>query len=424
MEIIKDVEKLSPSEVAYWVKYFDKNLKFGSEIELDFVKKDRVEAKVSALEDELGASFSISNFKNGVHEVKKDGSLSNGVEITTVGRDCSDFISTFLLYKNIIDKADKFKIKNSPYTSWHNHVLLTHSSNASPLEIKIPKIIVHNFLCMLSRYIPALWYMTSTGEGDWYTRYNYFCKDNMKEYNQEDLDINLVEGKYTSVNSSNMSRRVTEYCVNSIKDVLDVFHLELRFPDGSMYPMQMATFQAVVRAMIMYSLKMSKFGVTKYEVPEELYSFKNEGDGESYEGSRKSNIVDDDILEGLKDLTKELLDTIKNELFITDKRAVGVVEKIALKPPFMLYKEGYTNWKDINDFYEDICNENYVKPKCDINIMKVINEGSVKVDTEEEWIEKVSEKVSLDRDIKEVLDEIKESFNIHFFKGYGYIEIN
>ena len=95
-----NTEKLSAREVEYWKKVFNANLIFGSEVEFESNDSDFY---ISDLRNELEATGSVNYYGNGIEDVKTDGSLRNGAEITTPPRRIYSFIQMFGGFKNLID---------------------------------------------------------------------------------------------------------------------------------------------------------------------------------------------------------------------------------------------------------------------------------------------------------------------------------
>ena len=133
-----DIVPINIYESSYWKKFIKNNLKIGVEIECSF--EDH--SPRQDLERLLRPTNNYSRFgESGINEVKGDGSLVNGVEITTVGRRVS-FLELYFQYKHITDAMFAFDPAMGSHEGLHNHLLIDYGQNHNSLELTFNEIII------------------------------------------------------------------------------------------------------------------------------------------------------------------------------------------------------------------------------------------------------------------------------------------
>lgn len=413
----EDVEKRLPVlETKYWRKVFNNNLMIGTEIEQMFDNNNIGTSSVREMLSPLGIRGGITRFESPVSSVTSDGSLRNGAEIITPGRKVYGFMEQFSMYQAIYNcLKDNGAIIDSR-CGWHNHIVLQdYGSNALERNF-IPRIIFDNFMLIVQHYYPALAFMSATlSDTNVYTRYDHFNETYpLRMYSKNDSVSDIednFENRYNAVNLNPMSFN---------KNNLGNFHVEFRFPDGTLFPIQMASLNILFKSIILKAIELSKYGVIKFSTAtDDLYKFKNSGDSDD----RTSYPVEPSVIEELKALSKDLVNFLKPEIISIDNIAVPMLEHLAEEPITLMFKR--LNTKDlrvVNDKLEEMLDVEFKKPNAQIlPLMQIIETGVIRnTETVEEWYDKASSMVSYKEPMEQIIKEIKEIQNLDFNTELGF----
>ncbi|MGL4774500.1 MAG: hypothetical protein ACRC2K_13145 [Clostridium sp.] len=412
-------DKLTFREALYWSKVFNSNIKIGTEIEFEGNKPvDR-----GAINRKLSPSNSHCVFdKYGVGVVKSDGSLSNGVEITTVGRRVYGFLEQYSMFKAIIDTLEDYEPKINGRAGYHNHVLLSYNNISNEQEIGVPSIIFKNLLRIMKYYYPALAWMTSTiPDKDKHTRYDYYHRaDTLKNGdfsgNLQSVSSELGRQKYYAVNTNYMG---------ASGDKVTKFHLEFRFADCNLFPAHMACISILYKALVMKAISISKYGTLDMEeeifdkIVKPLYVFKNSGNN----SNRLSNGVQKETVDKLVALSVDLIMFLEKEIIAIDPIANKLLLKMCYEPPSVVFKrQNSIDYRTVNDYYDELVDT--IVPKYDdslIEIIRIIENTRIIADTEEEWAEMAGELIACKEPIKNIIEKIKQIVPMVFVEGVGYI---
>lgn len=441
VKFIKTDKKLSIAEVKYWKKVFNANLMIGTEIEQMFNSNEIGTSEVRRLLSPLRIGGSPERFTSPVSEVKSDGSLRNGAEIITPGRKVYGFMEQFSMYQSIYNLLKDEEPIISPRCGWHNHIVLQdYGANALERD-SIPRVIFDNFMLLLQQYYPALAFITSTMpyEGC-HTRYAYFNATRPLKYYDTRMSLREIRSSFSDrYNAINIRPMVFDIDDDKIKN----FHVEFRFPDGTLFPAQMAALNILFKSIVLKAINLSKYGTIEFDnSTENLYCFKNNGndydEDDDYsdneygadvflnsfsEDDRMSAMVLDDIMRDIFKLSSELIDILEPEIINIDKLALPLLKTLSKTPISMMFKEqGTDDLRVINDMLEEIIDENYKRVDEQVMpLMEVIDLGMIKnTETVDEWFEKAGELVSFKEPIENLISRIREVTDLGFDKNLGF----
>lgn len=413
----EDVEKRLPVlETKYWRKVFNNNLMIGTEIEQMFDNDSVNTSLVKEMLSPIGIKGGITRFESPVSSISSDGSLSNGAEIITPGRKVYGFMEQFSMYQAIYNCLKDNGTIIHPRCGWHNHIVLQDYGSEALERPFIPRVIFDNFMIILQHYFPALAFMSATlPDEDVYTRYDQFNQTyGLKMYNK-DRDLGEVESifedRYNAVNLNPMSFRGGN---------LRNFHVEFRFPDGTLFPIQMASLNILFKSIVLKAIELSKYGIIKFEDNyNHLYEFKNDGSS----SRRTSDPVEHETIEELKVLSKDLVNFLKPEIMSIDKIAVPMLEHLAEEPITLMFKRlGTEDLRLVNDKLEEMLDVEFKRPNAQVlPLMQIIETGLIrKVQSIEEWFNKASAMVSYKEPMEQVIKEIKEIQELGFDNELGF----
>lgn len=416
--------KLDKFEVEYWVRFFSKNLKIGVEIECDGAGDS-----INKCRRELKPTNDINKFGEfGVYKVTSDGSLNNGIEICTVGRRV-DFRDMICQYKYIIDLLEDTKLNSR--CGLHNHMLIAYGNSHSELEKNVPSIILRNFLQLVKLYYSGMAYLTSTVYqpeyyDDSFTRGKRFCEhDTLYSTNIITNEIgsliNRISGssRYKAVNLNPMEK--------GRDDDLRQFHMELRFPDGSLFPTQIASQNVMYQALMIKAIKLSRFGiVTTQESLEEAKELSNAIRNEfTWSGdNRLSEAPTDEQLQRIVLNAKELLGLIKEEIVEISKDAYDVLVCLTDKPVSMLLRTFNGDEEKVNEYLFDIVKKNYDVEEEDEGLLKTIACTEITgMKNEDEWLKTYSNLNGVgELAVSLAYAKLKKNYNFKFDEILGGIK--
>lgn len=436
MNFENGIKGLGLKEVGYWKRIFNERLVIGTEIEFESgngSNSDTVRRAIAS--NGLGGLFN-----NGVDTVKPDGSLHCGAEITTKPRFVQSFIQMFTGYNHIINDIYEFEPVIKTRAGWHNHISLLANNDIIGNELNIPEVIVKNIITLFKLYYPALRYFTSTmpEETGCITRFDEFCEsDKLSEFDStntltESLD-EMTDERYEALNLRGIQFE---------KRKISQFRMETRFPDCSVFPLQMASYNILCKAIILKAVELSHVGLIDSSISKEvenLYFIANsyiehkknynreirslfEGVQEEY--SRASAMLKDNYMDDIKAMGDELLNLLKSEIDNIDNKAYKYVEMVMKTPVSMLFRELGTNEvRVINEHYEEIIDNDYESEKDESieEVSKLISLEKVKnVVSPTQWIDRVSSCISCKEDITKIITKISKIRPMKFSCERGY----
>lgn len=422
--------RLKLREAEYWKKVFSANLMIGTEIEIMFSDDNISSSDVSRFLRPLNPGGSPGSFRSYVELVTSDGSLSNGGEILTPGRRIYGFLEQFSMFQNIYSHLRDNEPIIDPRMGWHNHIVLQDYDGVRAREMPIPRIIFDNLMLLCKKYYPALAFMSSTmPNGDANTRYNNFCRhDRLLNLDIQD-DIDEIKSefheRYNCVNINN---------INNNGDEITTFHIEFRFPDGTLFPIQMASLNILFKALVLKAINISKIGLLDVStMNRDLYNFKNNGAIRARDidncittpdpNTRLSGKLNDSCMAEIISLSEELVTLLTPEINSIDGIALPFLKKFAKTPiSYMFEIYGTNDLREINDILEEELDtliekeDNSVLP-----LIEVIESGVVKdVESLEDWINKVNALISYKEPINDVLNKISKTNKLRFNKQLGF----
>jgi hypothetical protein len=354
--------RLTREEIAYWKRIFKSNIKIGVEIE-SYIDDDYSPSQTI---EEMKSLFSPTNDVGkfgdfGVQNVKSDGSISHGFELCTIGRR-PNFLDLYYQYKAITNLViSKYKAHVNSRCGLHNHVLIDYGSYYTSVEKLIPNIIFINFVQLTRRYLPELVYITSTvKENNAITRYDSFCKaDTLLQFTP--LNRSVKDYMYKLKEEGRDVRYKFLNCRPSIAkpEGIECLHFELRFPDGSLYPAQIAAQNMLYCAMLIKAIELSELGVIntgdvdEWNETKELYAAIRNSDDED----RLSSIPTQEQMERIKSRTHNMLLELKPQLDQYDIHIYGILFALAIKPISLMRRESTDI--EINAMFDDIIRNIY-----------------------------------------------------------------
>ena len=432
MKFVNKENALSLKEVAYWKKIFNERLIFGSEIEFE----SACNANSRAVRDRFVIN---SLFGTGVEYVDSDGSLRSGGEVKTRPRHIDSFIQLFSVYKGIIDKLEPVMPIVNTRAGWHNHISLNNFGGMKSHELEIPYTIVKNIIALFKLYYPALKYFTASMPESQacYTRNDRFCLTRGLLETNDDMEIyELLEAIEDDTRYNAINCRGIETC----GDEISAFHIETRFPDCNLFPFSMASYQILIKALILKAIELSANGEISLEIDNEtkrLYTFANSVDA-GYRSSyintddlvdeeatdRGSRMVTGEVIKLIKLQGTQLLNILKPEIDLIDEKAFEFIAMLMNRPVYQMFRELNTeDIYEINDKFEEIVDNAYeikeVSREAE-QLASIISLNSIKANTKEEWKNAIGEIVNFNVDLDEILEEINSYRKLKFIPGTGY----
>jgi hypothetical protein len=360
IQIERNDIKLSSEEVKYWKRMFRSNLKIGVELEAyidSSLNPDNTRSEMTSL---FTPTNNVGKFGSyGVYAVKHDGSIQHGFELCTVGRR-PDFLDLYYQYDAITSLViDKYKAFINQRCGLHNHVLLDYTGDVSSLEKPVPGIVFKNFVQLLRRYMPELVYITSTMKHERYiTRFDSFCSaDTLIKYTPIARTISDYQDKINS-GSDDRYKFLNMKPMRADGDDIKRFHFELRFPDGSIYPMQIAAQNMLYTAMLIKAVELSELGIISTGTPEEwaetklLYGLIRNTISDRY-----SSCPNSETLGKIQQRAFDMLLELKPQLDQYDAHVYGVLYYLTTEP-ISLMRRRMTDI-EINDEHKSIVSNMY-----------------------------------------------------------------
>lgn len=343
-EFVATGQELSLTEVDYWKTMVSNNLKFGVELESEFkrVTGQSTSDIARRLSDKLIPTGSVGNFGDyGVYSVVGDGSLHHGLELPLVGRRLEYWSSIDQLTK-ITKEMRNEGAKLHQRAGMHNHMLLSYQRSSKEMEKDMPGIIFRNFVQLFRRFAVELVWLTSTntGPGNTITRMqNFRTHQTLMRFTParanrtvEEL-INVMNGdSYGFLRTKTMKAN---------GEMIEKFHIELRFPDCSLNPSQIVAMQVLYKAMLLKAIEFSKYGIVNaagsvdlFEEQKDLLEAVCNGGTE-----RMSTPTSDENIAKVRTRAENMILYFTNNIKQVDEIALETLEKLAQKPISMMRKE-------------------------------------------------------------------------------------
>ena len=402
MSILKNIayisaeNALSHEEITYWKRMFQNNLKIGVEMESEYARSTDSSEMRRTLSSFFTPTESVSNFgKYGVCGVKTDGSLSNGMELTTVGRRV-EFIDLYEQYKFICNKMWPYQPTVNKRAGLHNHVLFDYGSGYTSLEKDIPGIIFKNLMQLTRRYIPELIWITSTvkGSGNTITRSGGYCGQSSlvataASRTAAEFVNNIANERYSFANLNHMS------CSgNNVRK----FHIEFRFPDASLWPAQIAAQNVLYASLITKAIELSEHGLIMAGDSEDWLETKRLGQAIRSTDDRSQRHEDPRELSNadmalIKERAIDMILKLKPQICKNDPHAYTILRLLADTPISIMRKTKEDT--EINTYFDTMIQSMYDTkvPEAE-DIIKIINTLAVTgCNSKEDWVAKVGTKL-------------------------------
>lgn len=422
-------DRLSLNEVKYWKKFFISNLKIGVELESDFDRNISGRNFHTELENYLSPSNGYGQFgKFGVVSVKSDGSLVNGAEICTIGRRLG-FLELYGQYKFITDKMIEKGAFVSSRAGLHNHVLLDYGNTWNCLEQPVPGIIFKNFVQLLKMNAPDLVFLTSTMRADLgddnpaITRMSNFCRHNtlmgtrVTGRSASEIRDKLIDGdRYRFMNCRPMM--FEDNNPNKIKR----FHFELRFPDGSLYPAQIAAQNILYAAMLIKAIKLSVTGtIGAGDNWQETKDLMNDIRTAEY-SDRYSVPLQNDSEARLKMRASDMIDLYKPELDLFDEKVYRILKVLAETPVSIMLREPCMDTNNVNAAFEALIQNMYMEDMEDCEaLIELINMNKITGHFNPTgWMTAASEELQMSASkIDTMMTKLKRNMHLQYDKTLG-----
>lgn len=243
--------------IRRWVNWVRTQVRIGMELE----KAGNVE--FADLEDAYHPTHSFERLSDyNVVEIHEDGSVSgSGAEILVVGS-TEDFYTLYQKLVRVHGVLADHGLHVDVSCGMHYHMI------AAQNDI-LPAVIMKNFYQLFRRYFAGLLYLTATtgtnregiarsGGMDYFRPAHMNVSPIGRSMAQVKALINRDCGRYAAFNMGGDHRDLIRF--NAAGDVTE-FHIELRFPDASDAPSQIAAQAYLFRAMLIKAVELSKFGV-------------------------------------------------------------------------------------------------------------------------------------------------------------------
>lgn len=302
------------------------------------------------LKNELNPTNSFDLGEGCVSQIKHDGSLKNGLELTIPGI-TFNYERNYKIYKKVIDELFKHSSYIDSHCGGHMHMFLDYNVigngrsgiywKSSLDKVKIPDIIYANLYQLTRIFAPEIIWLTSTvtGRRYGYRHPRYIINNSPLKHRSIKELVRSIGDRYSMLNLCNTKFRED----NSIK----TFHVEFRVPDGCLSPSVWTSWGALFNAMFLRAIRMSQFGLAFIR------------DNEYWlESVRLVNLLENKIRlknkdeDEIKKRTKTFLDNFQREITSLSPTAYSVLQKLAEKP---VYKYSYNSlvntilWKKIEE---------------------------------------------------------------------------
>lgn len=430
MKFISDSKKLSIQSTKYWRQVFNSNLMFASEVEMQF-QQDNNKVK-RMLADALTPNGDPSRYGNGVHQIKGDGSLRNGLEITLPPRRIYSFVQMFAGYNHLAEAMEEGQPYIHPRASWHNHVVV-QNYGANALEFEVPETVISNIITLFKHFIPGLCYITATLPESQFgavTRYSYFRNKSIQRFNARGhLKREIVamrDSRYESVNLQRL--QIEERTLGT-----SVFHMELRFPDANLFPVYQAGFNFIIKALILKAIELSRFGKIDSDLDEDTaiaYDFINEhhhdeddeddededlDDPETICATRLSD-MDSNVTAKAEKNAHDLYNLLRSTLESLEPGSSEVMLRMCKEPIFKIFKSlDTTDIYEVNDYLNEWALQLYSPMEVDTEELEMlITMGDIKGATAEEWKQNCG--LAPECGIDVMLEELNKFRKVEFVK--------
>jgi hypothetical protein len=233
--------------------------------------------KRETLTDRLNPTNDMRALDNHVHEVKGDGSISCGGEVTTIGRKIN-WDKLLKVNRKIAKEIISLGGDTNSLTGGHIHYLLGYTRSnggynnswATEQDISIPVSIVSNIYSICIYFMDAITWITSTGNTpEEFTRPMVYRKLPKKAPTEEDV-LNIKNYIQANIRQGDRYGFINPLCQWNTSSKIGTFHLEFRTPDALLSGTGVTALQILYSAIVRKAVKVSKDGL--------IYFNKNKSD--------------------------------------------------------------------------------------------------------------------------------------------------
>jgi hypothetical protein len=352
---------------------------------------DVLQEKIDWLHQKLEPTSTYFGIHKHTSEIKDDGSLRNGAEVTTIGRRLN---WKYLRQENVsfIDTIMQTAPQNHWRAGGHMHYLLGYNDNYVEFSQAVPTIYLYNLYIMMMYYADSLIWVSSTGPSEeQYTRpLRYrklytpltFRNDNTAFLTRDFVNfISNADERYMFIHAIPSSWERGHGSMNR-------FHVECRFPDTLLTGTGLTAIQILIGAMMRKAIKIGAKGVLKFNPTrlDRAYRFAcriGGGRDYSYGDSHYIRPLSSSEKKLLVSKTGDFIDWLKPELLFYGQEPYLILKYLAKNPISQQMMDG-VSWDEIETQLHRIGNKPNTKAK--IAIEKAFNNLALKSNDPSNWI--------------------------------------
>lgn len=390
----KRADCLSVSEARYYQDLLYRTVKIGTELEFALPKGVLREDFQPQIEAFLEPSRDMNHLgRLGVFNVIKE---HCGIEVLIIGRH-PHWESLVEQYSQIILPLLEQNIRMRPTCGFHFHLLQVGASE------HIPEIILANLWNMFRCFAPGLKFLTSGGETmdglcrrrqhNAHQEFTKLCPTRLHmEAIQEQLKKSLDVPEHQ--NFFNL-----EHIHFTEEKQLNTLHIELRFPDGDLYPVSITAKTFLFLTMQLKAVEISKFGLLNVEQDPhwsrnlELLDYISNNEGKT--ASSDTSQITPAMLEEYRANGRALLTFLKSIFLILDNPS-EIILKDLVETPISMRRVAGKNWPQINDELSSLIAPLRSLDATDHELIKIIELGLVtEIIDETSWYQKAASLLNL-----------------------------
>ncbi len=410
-------------DIEDWIKYFDKNLIVGLELELNWKNPF-----LGLNEDEIKAIFGIYSTgyhdyisceicgrksccehvpKNLIRAIQRDATI-NGFEFLVYGNNLDSLSFSKKFYSALENLKEFFIVEDC--NSCHIHMLITNQVE------EIPKLFIENFWQLYRKYYSViLWLMGTSkdyihrksGYAKWETWYLSPTTNDLMQSLKELVRIehNRDELRYSNNDLEHHVHHIVRsglnfmpFTFNEKSEQLEIknFDIEFRCGDGTLNLDQIILNRVLTKAVFLRAVELSQFGLLNVETDESWLRNKELKVLIDF----KPNLIKEKFKEYYESHAKDLLSALYNDIApFLDNLEKSAFKSISENPIWNRKKR----WKTI--VYNKIIRKQKHSNVKDY-LEETIKKRSVKAEEPKLWLESVKNKEFDGKKIKKALRKL------------------
>jgi hypothetical protein len=405
MAMFQDEEgKISTEEYLEIIRFFDKNLVVGAELErtIPLTRQDCARTFNTCVgmthnDPTLQCRDARARSEYNIANVSGDGTIEYGNELIFSGN-AEGFHWNHDKLKLIEDKIstlsrEEFNAKNS-----------THISVLTATNTKLSPLIVKNIFNIARAYSSALYWLGSGSKHETLHRGTGFCNPNI-EVNPKGKEISLFLGSSRKYSHVNLGKQPIVMADN--KRFLNGLFVEFRNVDGIRVPSAVAALMMLHKAIAYKAVEYSTKGLVSVE---ELSSNWAKNKQIMTKFSARLPFTDQEQ-EFMASEAHELIGLLSPYLKRMDEEVIIVLENLAIKPVSIRHRSA-----TIKEIERDIYVRKRSISKAETKLLQLILDGEVQGETLQEWKESAAKSLGdcSVRWIEKMLNNIIETERINF----------